>query len=126
MLPDDLSACHSSSGPMAGARPARLNGIAALHGFAFVLQALVVSRLLDLDSGDTARLLAAFALVGGLLVLLWRLVPLPHWLDMSIGMAGVGSLGMYFGIWSDHRFGPIADLDSRVWTYGFMLTACNL
>jgi hypothetical protein len=112
---------------MAPARPARLNSIALAHGVAFSLQALLFSRLLDLDADATARLLATFALGGASLALLWRWwATMPHWLDMSWGMAGVGALGMYFGIWADHQFGPIADLESRLWTYGCMLLACNL
>jgi hypothetical protein len=112
---------------MAPARPARLNGIALVHGIAFSLQALLFSRFLDLDINATARLLAAFALGGALLALLWRWwVAMPHWLDMSWSMAGVGTLGMYFGIWADHAFSPLTDLDSKVWSYGCMLLACNL
>jgi hypothetical protein len=109
------------------AHPARLNGIAAIHGTSFLLQALLLSRLLDCDARDTVRLLVTFAVGGGLLALLWRRwVTMPHWLDMSFGMASVGTLGMYFGIWSDHQFGVVSDLDSKFWTYGCMLFACNL
>jgi len=112
---------------MRPASPARLNIIAAIHGASFFLQALLLSRLLDLEAGDTARLLASFAVVGVLLAVLWRWwLAMSHWLDMSFAMAGVGSLGMYFGIWTDHQFGPVADLDSKFWTYGCMLLACNL
>jgi hypothetical protein len=113
-------------GSMPSAHPAHLNGIAALHASAFVLQGLIITRLLDLDSSDTTRLLAAFAAGGLVLAVLWRCMALPHWLDMSFGMAGVGSLGMYFGIWTDHQFGPISDVDTKLWTYSCMLSACNL
>lgn len=50
---------------------------------------------------------------------------MPHWLDMCYSMCTVGALGMFLGIWTDHRFGPITSVDSLVWTYGFMLVACN-
>ncbi len=108
-------------------RPVRMTVIAAVHGMAFVLQGLLLARLLGLEDSAAVRWTVAFAVTGILAAGLWRWwTSMPHWLDMSFGMAGVGTLGMYFGIWSDHHFDMLADLDSRFWTYGCMLAACNL
>jgi hypothetical protein len=74
-----------------------------------------------------AGLFLGFAVLGAGLGILWRQwAAMPHWLDMCFSMCTVGSFGMLLGIWTDHRFGPIASLESVFWTYGFMLVACNV
>jgi hypothetical protein len=128
--PDEAPPDHACDGHHPGTmapHAARLNGIAALHGLAFLLQGLLLAHLLHLHGNDMLLLLAGFTAAGLLLAVWWRFWPtMPHWLDMSLGMAGVGSLGMYFGMWSDHDFGDISDLEIKFWSYGCMLLACNL
>jgi hypothetical protein len=91
------------------------------------LQGLLLALFLDLNTQAAVGLFLGFATIGAVLALLWRQwAAMPHWLDMCFSMCTVGSFGMYLGIWTDHRFGPITALESLLWTYGFMLGACNL
>jgi hypothetical protein len=115
---------HSCSAEPVGRR--RLNGIAATHTVALALQGLLIARFLDLDAETSGALVLGFGVLGAGLALVWRRwTAIPHALDMCFGMCTLGALGMYLGVWTDHRFAPMPALDSLLWTYGFMLVACN-
>jgi hypothetical protein len=104
-----------------------MNTIALAHGGACALQGLLLALLLDLNVTAAAVLFLCFAVLGAGVGLVWRhWTGMPHWLDMCLSMCTVGSCGMLLGIWTDHRFGPITSLESLLWTYGFMLAACNV
>ena len=121
-------ACHHQQpSPTTPARLGRTNTIALAHAGACALQGLLLALLLDLNVTAGTWVFLCFAVLGAGLGLVWRhWTGMPHWLDMCLSMCTVGSCGMLLGIWTDHRFGPRASLESHFWTYGFMLAACNV
>jgi hypothetical protein len=115
---------HACAAEPVGRR--RLNGIALAHASAVALQGLLIARFLDLGTSSAIGLFLGFGGVGAVLAALWRhWAGIPHALDMCFGMCTLGALGMYLGIWTDHRFRPMPPVDSLLWTYGFMLIACD-
>jgi hypothetical protein len=128
MSSSEHAACHQhqpvSSGALAHGRS---NAIAIAHGVAFALQGLLIALFLDAKALAALGLVLGFAGIGTALALSWRRwTAMPHWLDMCFSMCTVGCFGMYLGIWTDHRFGPIPSIESLFWTYGFMLAACDV
>jgi hypothetical protein len=81
--------------------------VACGHGLALVGQGILIAALLDLDHTPAQWVAAGFAIAGCCVGWLWyQWEQIPHWLDMSIGMATFANLGMLVGWWADLGFGP--------------------
>jgi heavy metal translocating P-type ATPase len=92
--------------PRSGCAPL---GAALVHALAFALQGVALLALVDSlrEPLSATSLVAAFALAGAALALIWRRLALPHWADMCLGMLTLGNLGMLLGWWADAGFAPL-------------------
>jgi heavy metal translocating P-type ATPase len=86
-------------------------GSALVHALAFALQGFAFLLLLASlrEPLSAVLLVVAFALVGAVLAVAWRRLPVPHWLDMCFGMLTLGNLGMLLGWWIDNGFTALHD-----------------
>ena len=78
---------------------------AAIHAFAFILQAFCALLLLTLEPSIAIALCLLAAIFGVSTAYVWsRWTTIPHWLDMAYGMLSLGNLGMLLGWWADNGF----------------------
>jgi heavy metal translocating P-type ATPase len=112
------------------------SGLAAsIHALAFALQGLLLLLLLTPLRAPAAAIavLGGFALGGVGLAYLGSRRPLPHALDMCLGMLTLGNLGMLVGWWADAGFAPLvcphccscADPFAKPWMWVGMLVFAN-
>jgi hypothetical protein len=114
-----------------------VRGKALAHALAIALQGPILAVLTDAGTGAALGLTAAFTAVGAILAWAWARWPVPHALDMAIGMLSLGNLGMLLG-WRIDRpagdancccgcltAGPDAWL-ARPWMWVGMLALANL
>jgi heavy metal translocating P-type ATPase len=104
------------------------------HALAFALQGAVLLLLLAPLRAPAAAVavLGGFALAGAGLAYLCRR-PLPHTVDMCVGMLTLGNLGMLLGWWADAGFTPLvcphccscADPLAKPWMWVGMLVLAN-
>jgi heavy metal translocating P-type ATPase len=115
--------------------PVAPGGLSALvPRLALALQGVVLLLLLEplREPPVAVAVLGGFALAGAALPYLFRR-PLPHALDMCLGMLTLGNLGMLLGWWADNHLAPLAcphccscaDPLARPWMWVGMLAFAN-
>ena len=127
--------CYVSP-PSPQSPPVATGALSALtHALALALQGAILVALLKplRDPSVALATLTTFALAAAVLATLWRRRPIPHALDMALGMLTLGNLGMLLGWWAGAGFAPLfcvpccscADPLARPWMWVGMLAFAN-